>query len=33
MSTVPGSQWPKSPYVKALLVLYALGPFALLWIP
>ena len=34
MSTVPGSHWPESPYVKALLILYALGPFALLhWIP
>lgn len=34
MTTVDGNYWPKSPYFKALVILFAIGPFALLhWIP
>ena len=30
MNGMAGHYWPESPYLKALLILYAIGPFALL---
>ena len=34
MTTVDGCYWPKSPYLKAFVIVSAIGPFALLhWIP
>ena len=34
MNSVPHSYWPRSPYLKALVIVSAIGPFAFLsWIP
>ena len=34
MNGMPGGYWPESPYLKALLILLVISPFALLhWIP